>query len=185
MAGLLRSWWWLLLALTLGTAVAEDSNVTILAVGPFGEPLRSCRVEHFRSSDPEPQHPVDFKDHFSLLVGKKIPMGEYEAFVKCSEGPLRSRIALHESNQFEMIAMGRRVINGELGDAKLVIRLDGTRRKGEIWWVRLVGLYNQENYTDQFSGEGDWARLDLPDPGTYLVTVLSTSGYVYQRGGSR
>jgi hypothetical protein len=164
-------------ALLSGAVHGETSNLTIVVVSSFGEPLNSCRVESFRPYRATSETAGEYSNRFLGLSAKGIPYGGYEAFLRCSEGPLHAVIGLDRSDQFEVIARNERVILGERGDPKLVIALDGSQPARSLWWVRLVGLYNLRNYVSEFSAATREARLDAPDPGSYLVTVLSTDGY--------
>ena len=64
---------------------------------------------------------------------------------------------------------------------KLTIKLDTPPPSDETWWIRLTGLYNGGTYTDRFAAESGEAAVTDPEPGSYLVTVLSTKGYACVR----
>jgi hypothetical protein len=169
-------------ALILGSPHGESSDLRMVAVSSFGDPLTSCRVESFRASPAVPGMPQEYAGRFLGLTAKGIPFGRYEAFLRCSEGRLHAVIALDQSDQFEVVPRNERLIIGERGAPKLVISLDAPRPMREIWWVRLVGLYNQSNSTSEFSASTAAANFDAPDPGSYLVTIISTAGYQCIKG---
>ncbi len=64
---------------------------------------------------------------------------------------------------------------------KLAIHLDTPASADETWWIRFVGLYNGNDYTDCFAPGTNEAAITEPDPGSYLVTVASSKGYVCVR----
>jgi hypothetical protein len=64
---------------------------------------------------------------------------------------------------------------------KLAVKLDTAASAEETWWIRLVGLYNGQTYTDRFAQGKREATVTDPDPGSYLVTVSSTKGYACVR----
>ncbi len=160
--------------LVVTIANGAGSTLTLLAVGAFGAPLTSCSVEHFRSDD-EHGSPRDYADHFRGLVGLDIPAGEYEAFLRCDEDVAHKHITVERADQVAVVARKENLINGERGNPKLMIALDGAPPAGESWWVRLLGLYNEKTDSSKFSG--DHAALDAPDAGSYIVAVLSAGGY--------
>ena len=53
----------------------------------------------------------------------------------------------------------------------MALMLSGT------WWVTLRALYGKRTYTEEILGETGEAEIADPDPGSYLVSVSSTSGY--------
>ena len=172
---------WLFMAvlapmMILEAADSGNSKVTMIAVGSFGEALTSCRVDSFRLSNTNPETLREYADHFRSLTGTGILAGQYDAFLRCNEGPVHAVITVEGPDHFQVVSRSERLIVGERGDPKLVVTLDMSQPPHETMWVRLVGVYNQKNYLGEF-GSSSAAKLDAPDPGTYLVTVLSTGGY--------
>lgn len=163
--------------LLVGALAGEEPTFKILATGSFGEPLNSCRVESFRSIPGPNVESRDYADHFVSLTGRGVPAGNYDAFVRCKEGRLYSAVAVRSTSAIAVISRNERAILGERGMQTLVVRMESPPAADAHWWARLVGLYNQENYVAEFSPATGVATFDAPDPGTYLVTVLSTGGY--------
>lgn len=167
----------LILSLAALVATASAADVTILAVGPFGQPVQGCRVDSFRTVVEKDSARPQYSDRFQGLMGKQIPLGEYDVFVACGEAEIYKQLAIDHANQFEVVALsGRRMISDHV-KAKLAVKLDTPAPANEIWWIRLAGLYNGKTYTDRFAaGKGEAAITD-PEPGSYLVTIASTKGY--------
>jgi len=163
--------------LAVAVTSGANSRVTVLAVDAFGRPLTGCRIESFRISDDRLPKPHEFANHFRGLVGLGIPYGEYEGFLRCKEGSLHTYVVVDDTNKFAVAALNEDLIVGERGNPKLAISLDGPLAEGEVWWVRLVGLYKARSYAGDFSGPRSEAVVDAPNAGSYLVTVLSTGGY--------
>jgi hypothetical protein len=47
----------------------------------------------------------------------------------------------------------------------------------EEWWVILRSVYGPQSYTAQFHRGSNDASIIDPDPGSYLVSILSANGY--------
>jgi hypothetical protein len=118
-----------------------------------------------------------YSDHFRGLAGRDIPAGEYDARILCGEAEIYKRITVDHSNQFEVVALRGRLLISDHVKTKLVIKLETRRLANEIWWIRMVGMYNSEAYTSRFAPANGEAMVTDPEPGSYLVTVLSTNGY--------
>ena len=167
----------LLLGLALLTVNAMAADLTILAVGPFGQPVQGCQVDSFRAVAEQNGALQQYSDHFQGLAGKQIPLGEYEVRVTCGEAEIYKQLTVDHANQFEVVALsGRRVISDHI-KAKLAVKLDSPVPADETWWIRLAALYNGQVYTDRFVPGKREAAITDPDPGSYLVTVSSTKGY--------
>lgn len=170
----------LLIALA-ASPLARAADVTILAVGPFGQPVQSCQVDSFRTVAEENGARRQYSDRFQDLAGKQIPLGEYGVRVTCGEAEIYKQLTVDHANQFEVVALsGRRMISDHV-KAKLAVKLENPAPADETWWIRLAGLYSGKTYTDRFApGKGEAAITD-PDPGSYLVTIFSTKGYACVR----
>ncbi len=46
-----------------------------------------------------------------------------------------------------------------------------------MWWIRFNALYGWESYSARFREDTHEARLVNPEPGLYVISVHSTSGY--------
>jgi hypothetical protein len=172
---------YLILGLAALTVNAMAADLTILAVGPFGEPVQGCRVDSFRTAAEKNRSRPQYSDRFQGLIGKQIPLGEYEVRVACGEAEIYKQLTVDHANQFEVVALSGRHMISDHVKAKLAVKLDTPAPADETWWIRLAGLYNGKTYTDRFvPGKGEAAITD-PDPGSYLVTVSSTKGYACVR----
>jgi hypothetical protein len=60
---------------------------------------------------------------------------------------------------------------------ELAIRMTDGLHDDETWWVSLTSIYGTVSYMAQFQGGEPTALIGDPNPGSYLVTVLSTGGY--------
>lgn len=168
---------WLILGLAVLAVNAIAADVTILTVGPFGQPVHGCRVDSFRTMAEENGVRRQYRGRFEGLAGTQIPLGEYEVRVTCGEAEVYRQLTVDHARQFEVVALsGRRMISDHI-KPKLAIKLDDLAPADETWWIHLVGLYNGKAYTDCFvPGEGEAAITD-PDPGSYIVRISSTKGY--------
>jgi hypothetical protein len=155
----------------------QHFNFTIAAVGAFGEPLTGCRVESFRSTDTAVGKRHDYKDRFQDLVAQDIPGGEYEAEIVCREARIGKWVKVSASNGFEVVSENRRITRSDHKVPHLAIRIDGSRRPGETWWITLRGVYQERSDTAEFQTDTGEARISDPDPGSYMVNVLSSTGY--------
>ena len=171
----------LLWGLAVLTVRAMAADVTILVVGPFGEPVQSCRVDGFLTAAEKGGAQPQYSDRFRGLSGKPIPLGEYEVRVACGEVEISKRLTVDHANQFEVVALSGRHMISDHVKPKLTVKLDTSAPVGETWWIRLVGLYNGKTYTDRFAQGESEAAISDPDPGSYLVTVSSTKGYACVR----
>jgi hypothetical protein len=164
--------------LSLTAIAASAADLTILAVGPFGQAIQGCRVDSFRTVADKDSTRPQFRDRFLGLTGKQIPLGEYDVMVACGEAEIYRQLTVDHADQFEVMALsGRRMISDHI-KSKLTIKLEKPAPPDETWWVRLVGLYNSKTYTDRFTQGKNEAVITDPDPGSYLVTVSSTKGTV-------
>jgi len=166
---------WLKTALfsVLAVPAANGANLTLAAVDPFGGSLTSCKVVKFVLTDSR-QGAAEYTKSFRDLTARNIPFGAYEIWLECSEGPVHAAIVVKDTDQLEVLARKGRV-SAQEGNQHLNVSID--RHTGSTWWVRLVGVYNQQNYIGAFSASTSEALLNVPDPGTYLVIVHSASGY--------
>ena len=158
-------------------AAARAADVTLLAVGPFGQPVQGCQVDSFRTAAERNGARQRYSDRFQGLASEQIPFGQYEVRVVCGEAEIYKQLTVAHANQFEVVALsGRRMISDHV-KAKLAVKLEAPAPPDETWWIRLAGLYNGKTYTDRFApGKGE-AAINDPDPGSYLVTISSAKGY--------
>jgi hypothetical protein len=59
----------------------------------------------------------------------------------------------------------------------LAIRLMNPPPQAEEWWLTLRALYTERSDTVEFEGDNKEAGIADPDPGSYVVSVLSSTGY--------
>jgi len=152
------------------------ASLTLVPVGSFGEPLNRCDVVSFQPSNTSASGQVGLVGKFEGLRIPAIPLGQYEAIIRCEEGELRRQITLDQSDQIALVVRTGRIFVSDHIKPKLLIGLRPELLKGDIWWIRLVGLYNTEDYLAQFLPETNEATIIDPDPGSYLVIVQSKNG---------
>jgi len=120
----------------------------------------------------------DYRGQFRGLSGSGIPLGNYEARIACGDDrELTQTINLKNGSQLELVAFSGRLMRSEPSGPELVVKLANVPSGNEIWWLRLNALYGQESYIARFGVASGEARLVDPEPGVYLVSVHSTSGY--------
>jgi len=151
---------------------AFGADVTLVAVGAFGEPLTQCHVDKFRPTGEKP----DFKDRFHALTAKDLPDGEYEAVLSCREAYIESHVMVVGFPQFQVVSQYIRTVRSDPPPA-LRIRMTNGVARGETWWLTAQAVYTQRTDTAQFQGDSGEAAITDPDPGSYVVGVLSSSGY--------
>jgi hypothetical protein len=167
-----------IVGLVLGTmcgANALATGFTIAAVGAFGEQLTHCQVDSFRLSD-EAGTRREYKGSFRGLVADDLPDGEYEVALQCREARIETRVKVSEFDRFKVVSQNRRITRSDHLIPQLVIRMTDPHPQGEVWWVTLRALYAERVYTGKFLAETGEADVADPDPGSYLVSVLSNSG---------
>ncbi|MBV9267740.1 MAG: hypothetical protein JO061_16345 [Acidobacteriaceae bacterium] len=169
-----KYWLWAVAAVLLPCSAAE---VTLLTVGPFGLPVDGCQLEKFQSVGKE-NTPGHYSERFHGLSGNGIPLGEYDVRVKCGHSEIYKTVRLQHSGQFEVLTLTDRLLVADHVKSSLVVTLASQPADSHVWWTRLMGLYNGEIYTDVFANGAREASIVDPDPGSYVVAVMSTNGYV-------
>lgn len=157
-------------------ACALAHSVALAPIGPFGEHLTGCYVEGFRFVASPGHEWIEYRDHFHGLSASGLPYGEYEASVQCREMKVYSAVKLHLPGQFEVISLGGRITRSDHKPSSLVIQMPAAPTGGDLWWVVLSRLYGNGLYVGQFEHLQS-AQVGDPEPGSYLVTVLSSGGY--------
>jgi hypothetical protein len=153
------------------------SDFTLVAVGSFGEKLDSCRIERFRPLNESGGMDSDYSGRFDGLTARNLPNGEYDVSVACLGGKVSAKVTVDEFNRFGVIAQDRRIMRSDHVVPELTIRMTDSLHDDETWWVSLTSIYGTVSYVAQFQGRGPTALIADPNPGSYLVTVLSTAGY--------
>lgn len=168
--------------LTIVTAMSNISfaaDLTMIAVGAFGEASRGCKVSHFRSSvNPSGRVSADYADHFVGMLGRGLPLGNYDAEVMCIDRKIERPVLISQEQAFAVVSASERRLIGDHTKPQLTVRLEGATKADESMWMRLIGLYNNETYSDQFVGKPRVARVTVPEPGSYLVTIMASTGPV-------
>jgi hypothetical protein len=151
-------------------------NFTIAAIGGFGEPLTGCRVESFRLVDPASSTRQDYKDHFRGLTARDLPVGEYDVDIGCREARIGTQMNISAGVGFGVASENRRITRSD-PPPHLVIRINEHWPSGETWWITMRALYQHRSYTVEFQSETGEAHINDPDPGSFVVNVLSSTGY--------
>ncbi len=115
------------------------------------------------------------------MTGTRIPLGGYRVTVQCGEREAYCEITVQRTNQFEVFATRDRRMISDPVKPQLTIKLDPLPQPNDTWWIRLIGLYRSEIQADRFAPGTGVASISEPEPGRYLVTVLSAKGYVCVR----
>jgi len=162
------------------TLRAGDATVHLLVVGAYGQVRTGCKVESFRNLD----RPIkgggfeDYREFFIGLEGKGIPYARYEVSVRCPNSLTGgNEIQVDLPLDFNVISTRERVL--WMHDAKPALDITLTRapKAGEVWWVRLVGVYGGSDLMAQFSPTAGVARVYDPQPGRYVAFVHSSAGF--------
>ena len=173
------------LSLVLGVMALVTSSmaadVSIFVVSPFGNSIPGCHITSLRTAAEEHESSPGYGDRFEGLAIRQVPLGEYEAIIRCGKVETYKTLSLIRAHQFEEIALSGRLLVSDDRKPKLLIKLKTAPVSGPTWWIRFVGLYNGESYTDRFSQSTGEATIVDPEPGSYTVTVSSTNGYSCMR----
>ncbi len=164
--------------ITLGLAVATYAyaqNLTMAPVGPFGEHLTDCFVGSFRFVAGGESR--EYKGNFRGLRASGLPYGDYEALVQCREMNVRSNVRLDRPDEFEVISLGGRIARSDHTQPRLVVQMRNGTTSDDAWWITLTRLYGNGRYEAKFDRDLESAQVSNPEPGTYLVGVLSSGGY--------
>jgi hypothetical protein len=166
-----------ILGLSLGAlhGMGSAKDFTLVTVGAFGEPLAQCRVDTFRLIGAKPGTRNEYKDSFRGLVGSNLPDGDYKVGVGCVKARIVGSVHVDELSRFSVFTADKRIRRSDQVIPHLVIRM-GLRPYDETWWVTMHGVYSGRTYQELFQHETGEVRIADPDPGSYLVTVLSSSG---------
>jgi hypothetical protein len=166
------------LALLLILAASEScaAELTIMALRPDGRPEAGCRVQSFHEIDTVAKS-TDYGSRFSGLYASGIPDGRYEAKIACDRDSLTKSINLEDSSQFELMTFSDRFMRSDPVAPQLVVKLADASAAKEIWWLRLTALYSDGSYVGRFDADTGEARVVDPEPGVYLVSIHSMSGY--------
>lgn len=116
-------------------------------------------------------------DRFQGLTAKDIPLGKYEVALACGGAQLSKIITVDRSEQLEILAATERLLISDPVKPRLEVTLKYPRPANEVWWIRLIGVYNNSEYSAVFEPPGGPAKIIDPEPGRYLVVVQSTNGY--------
>jgi len=119
----------------------------------------------------------DYTNQFHGLSVSAIPQGKYKTSIVCNDGELSREITVGAADNLEIMAFSGRILRSDHVRTQLAIKLANMRPGNELWWVRLTGAYNGQDYVDRFDAAKGEARIVDPEPGVYLATVRSTSGY--------
>ena len=168
-----------ILRLLIGALVSANvfaANFVMVAIGAFGEPFTECRVESFRSTKTKAKRANDYKERFRGLAANALPNGEYTADISCREARIGTYVTVSDSHRFEVVSENRRIIRSH-PIAHLVIRMNSPLPTGETWWLALRALYGRRSDTVQFQSDTAETNIADPDPGSYVVSVLSSTGY--------
>jgi hypothetical protein len=168
------------LGLLIGALAGDNTfgaNFTMVAVGAFGEPLTECRVESFKSTDIRRKHPNDYRGRFRGMVASNVPNGKYNADIRCGETRIGEYVEVSNHDVFKVVSENIRISRSDHVPPHLAIRLISPRPQGEKWWLTLRALYRERSDTVEFQGDTEEAGITDPDPGSYVVSVLSSTGY--------
>jgi hypothetical protein len=157
------------------TAQGAAASLTILAVTPFGETISACVVESFEAVTGDGDG--DYKNAFQGSIAERLPLGTYDALVRCGHRQLRKRVELTRLNQIELLSQSERVLISDHVKPVLSIKMKRPVPATETWWIRLIGIYNGLEYLEQFVGPEGKASIIEPESGSYIVAIQSTTGY--------
>jgi hypothetical protein len=167
------------LGLLIGAMVGDSTfaaNFAMVATGAFGEPLTECRVEGFRPTGTGAKHASDYKERFRGLVASEVPDGEYIADISCRGTRIGRYVSVSNLHRFEVVSENRRTVRSD-PPPHLLIRINRPRPPGETWWLTAQALYAERVDTVEFQSDTGEAAINDPDPGSYVISVLSSTGY--------
>lgn len=153
------------------------ANFSMAAIGQFGEPLTECRVESFLLIGTTARHVNDYKDRFRGLVASDLPNGKYDADIVCREGRVGQYVTVSDFDRFEVLSVNRRLSRSDHVIPHLVIHMNSPRPQSETWWLNLQAVYRKSSDTVKFQSDTGEAIISDPEPGSYVVSVLSSTGY--------
>lgn len=167
----------IVLAAGVSAPTARSASLALVPIDAFGRVLDSCSLESFRKASSTKDKPQEYQSKFHHLTGRELPLGRYEAAIRCGDSLLSKDVQLNSEDQIELVAREERVMISEPTKPTLSVEMDQSGASGETWWVSFVGLYNGERFVSPLSsGTGKFVVTD-PEPGSYLVTVESDRGY--------
>ena len=162
------------------SGIAQESIVRLHVIGAFGKARSECHVVSFRNLDellPDGGY-RDFVSRFNRLEGVGIPYGRYEAFVKCAHGVQGIReLQVSLPRSFGIIATNERKFRQHDIKPDLRIETAGKLPVNEVWWIRILGMFDTSDLTVDFSPNTGVAVLYDPKPGRYILMVHSDKGY--------
>jgi hypothetical protein len=161
--------------LLCGDATADD--VSLVAVGTFGEALTSCNVDSFRLDRSEGNEILEFRDHFQGMTGLNLIEGKYEANIRCQDALVSGNVEVSALHDFHVVAQYSRRTRSDHVIPWLAVKLLRPPHDGETWWIKLQAVYRDQSYTSALGPGPKEGRIADPDPGSYVVSVLSSGGY--------
>jgi hypothetical protein len=161
-----------LLAFALVSANTFAASFAMVAIGEFGEPLTECRVENFRSTPTT----KDYRGRFRGLAASELPEGEYSVEISCRGARALDHVNVSNLDRFAVVSEKRRFSRND-PPPYLSVRMNRPNPQSETWWITMRALYGKRNDTVAFQGDAGEAHILDPDPGSYVVGVLSSNGY--------
>src|SRR5580700_8274348 len=95
------------LGLLIGALFGDNSfgaNFTMVAVGAFGQPLKECRVESFKSTDSRRKRADDYKGGFRGMVASDVPNGKYGADISCGATRIGEYVEVSDRDVFKVVS---------------------------------------------------------------------------------
>jgi hypothetical protein len=135
-------------------------------------------VESFKPTGKRAALTKDYKDRFQGLAARDVPYGEYAADVSCRETRIGRYVSVSNGHGFEVLSENRRMVRSD-PPPSLLIRINRPHPNGETWWLTAQALYLKRAESVKFWFQDDVGQAAIidPDPGSYVISVLSSAGY--------
>lgn len=151
------------------------ATVTLNVLDSFGLRRPDCSVAEFVLQDDDGN--LDFRDHFTHLVGRDIPYGSsYRVRVKCADDSTQGPFLISVTRANEFRVLGAWLHRGDYVTAtprlKIFVARNHTEQSHDSW-VDLVGVYLHTSHTDSIDPDSGEAAFYNIVPGRYIVLLLN------------
>ena len=160
---------------------AWGADIRLLALDAFGRPLRNCTSAEFRSSSLSAGGVGNELRKFNAAADISIPVGTYDVSVMCNGASVHDTVEIHKEDRFKAVVASIRLMRADHVRPELRVEIAMFPPNSDVWWIRLVGIFNGRVYSERFHGTGSEARFVDPEPGSYLAVVQDGTGYSCSR----
>lgn len=163
------------LPLIAGQSAPQVAAVRISLSDSYGQIERACSVKGFTSFD-EGERP-DYASHFAGLVGQDVPFGQrFRVILQCAGNQVFGPFWVAVDRPDKFIPLASWSHRGDYftgAEPRLTVSVLGRPLpQTSESWVKLVGVYLDDQEVDQVDPRSGSARFYDPVPGRYLVLLL-------------